>query len=377
MPAPAPPVVQMRLETSPAFVDLTFNQPLSMVQVPGDNTRWYLVERAGRIWSFANDPTVASAELFLDLSEKIESGPIEAGLLGLAMHPQFASNGEFYISYTRNENGLESVIARMRSSDDGQTGDPATEEVLLTLPQDFNNHNGGQIVFGPDDLLYLGFGDGGSADDPNDRAQDSSNLMGALLRIDVNTDQSYAIPGDNPFSTNARCEDGFSNEPCPEIFAYGLRNPWRFTFDREGGALWLGDVGQDRFEEVNRVVLGANYGWRIREGANCNIPREGCDTNGLSDPVTEYDHSLGASITGGYVYRGTEVSLLQEHYLFGDFVSGRIFAVPENAADGSSAEVLLETEFRIASFAEDASGELYLLDFAGGAVHRIIEVPDE
>ncbi|MEO0437563.1 MAG: PQQ-dependent sugar dehydrogenase [Pseudomonadota bacterium] len=376
-PEPAPPLMPMRLGTSPAFPALTFNQPLSMVQIPGDDSHWYLIERAGRIWRFPNDSAATSAELFLDLSEQIESGPTEAGLLGLAMHPEFALNGEVYVSYTRNESGLESVVARLRSSDDGLSADLSTEEILLTLRQDFNNHNGGQIVFGPDGRLYVGFGDGGSGDDPNDRAQDASNLMGALLRIDVNTEQSYAIPNDNPFSSNARCEDGFGNAPCPEIFAYGLRNPWRFTFDREDGALWLGDVGQDRFEEVNRIELGANYGWRVREGANCNIPREGCNTNGLSDPVTEYEHSLGASITGGYVYRGSEVSLLEGRYLFGDFVSGRLFAVAADAASGAEAEELLETDFRIASFAEDGNGDLYLLDFAGGGVHQLIEVPDE
>ncbi len=371
-PTPEPPPSQARLATMPVFSALSFVQPLAMLQAPDAPDRWFVAERAGRVLTFDNDPQTTQSTVFMDIRARVDSGADEAGLLGIAFHPRFADNGELFVSYTRDNGGLESVISRMLSLDGGLTVDPATEQVLLTVAQDFSNHNGGQLLFGPDGFLYIGFGDGGSGNDPNNRAQDSSNLMGAILRIDIDGTAPYQIPPGNPFAANATCPQGFGGAPCPEIFAYGLRNPWRFSFDRLSGTLWAGDVGQGQFEEINRIGAGENFGWRVREGAHCNIPSTGCDTSGLTDPVTEYDRSQGVSVTGGYVYRGTLLSTLAGRYTFGDFGSGMLFAVDADAATGTAPEPLLETGISIASFGEDSNGELYLVDYAG-ALHQLIE----
>jgi hypothetical protein len=202
--------------------------------------------------------------------------------------------------------------------------------VLLTVDQPFSNHNGGNLVFGPDGLLYAGLGDGGSSGDPQDNAQNTRTLLGKMLRIDVSAGTGYTIPASNPFAANSRCTTGNGSDPCPEIFAFGFRNPWRFSFDRATGELWVGDVGQGAWEEVDRVVAGGNYGWRFREGAHCFEPASGCPTahdgQPLIDPVAEYDHATGESITGGYVYRGTANPALVGRYVFADFISGRLFA---------------------------------------------------
>ncbi|MEM6485666.1 MAG: PQQ-dependent sugar dehydrogenase, partial [Pseudomonadota bacterium] len=283
---PAPPTgPPTQLGTERVFSMLSFDQPLALVQAPDSDAVWYVVERAGRVWMFENRPDVSSASLFADLSAQIESGPGEAGLLGLAFDPEYVTNRGVFVSYTRNSLGLESVVARMETSESGMMLDPTTEIVLLTVPQDFTNHNGGQIQFGPDGFLYVGLGDGGSGNDPNDRAQDTTNLLGSIARLDVSAGDEYAIPPDNAFAGNPRCADGFGAASCPEIFAYGLRNPWRFSFDRTEGTLWAGDVGQDRFEEIKRITVGGNYGWRVREASACNIPSTECETDGLLDPV--------------------------------------------------------------------------------------------
>lgn len=372
-PSPGPPT---QLVTERVFSMLSFDQPLALVQAPDSDAVWYVVERAGRIWMFENRPDVGSASLFADLSVQIESGPGEAGLLGLAFHPEYATNREVFVSYTRNNLGLESVVARMVSIDSGMMLDPSTETLLLTVPQDFTNHNGGQIQFGPDGFLYVGFGDGGSGNDPNDRAQDTTNLLGTIARLDVSAADGYTIPPDNTFAGNPRCSDGFGAMSCPEIFAYGLRNPWRFSFDRADGTLWAGDVGQDRFEEINRLIAGGNYGWRVREASACNIPSTGCETDGFLDPVASYDRNAGVSVTGGYAYRGTQVDLLVDTYVFGDFGSGRIFGIPIDASTGTQPTELLETQFNISSFGEGTDGELYVIDYATGTLHQLTEAPE-
>ena len=219
-----------------------------------------------------------------------------------------ATNGEVYLSYTSG-GPLTSRISRFTSADGGQTLDPGSEEILLTLSQPFGNHNGGNILFVPDGYLYIGFGDGGSAGDPGDRAQNTSNLFGAILRIDVDDGVPYGIPADNPFGMNALCSGGQGAEPCPEIYAWGFRNPWRWSFDSETGELWVGDVGQGQWEEVDKVTPGGNYGWRCREGAH-DFNTSGVCPAGLIDPVIEYSHSVGFSITGGYVYRGSAIPKL-------------------------------------------------------------------
>jgi glucose/arabinose dehydrogenase len=310
--------------------------------------------------------------MFLDITAQVSSGG-EAGLLGMAFHPDFgAGNFDVYVSYTRTAAPIESVVSRFSSTDNGLTLDPASEFIIMTIAQDESNHNGGQIGFGQDGFLYAGWGDGGGAGDPLERAQQTNNLLGSFTRIDVDSASPYAIPATNPFATNTNCMGGFGVDPCPEIFAYGLRNPWRWSFDSQTGIIWAGDVGQADWEEVNRIELSMNYGWDEREGAHCFEPATGCDTNNV-DPVTEYSHGLGGSITGGYVYRGTAVPSLAGDYIFGDFVSGRIWSIPESSPLGSTATEIFTTTYSISAFAEDIDGEIYVIDYATGDIYQIIE----
>jgi len=295
------------------------------------------------------------------------------GLLGMAFHPDFANNGEVFLSYTQA--GPVSYVSRFFSLDGGITLDSSSEQPLIVMPQDFGNHNGGNIAFGPDGFLYIGFGDGGSANDPNNRAQDNSNLLGAMIRIDVDAGVPYGIPPDNPFVGSPLCSQGFGAGQCPEIHAFGLRNPWRWSFDSQNGDLWLGDVGQGAWEEVDIIVAGGNYGWRLREGAHCNPNRNdpNCNSNVLIDPVAEYDHTVGRSITGGYVYRGNAIANLSGSYVYADFGSGRIFRAFASGQGNFDSEELLDTGFAISSFAQDDDGELYFLDYGAGGIHRIVD----
>lgn len=347
-----------------AFPNLTFSKPVLLIQAPGDASRMFVVEQGGTVRAFSSSDSVTLAEVFVDISARVESGS-EAGLLGMAFHPDFARNGQVFLSYTRPGPGgatpLVSVIARYTSRDGGRTLDPASEEIVLTQNQPFRNHNGGHIVFGPDGLLYIGLGDGGSAGDPLEAGQDTDTLLGKLLRLDVRSGTSpYSIPADNPFATGGGR---------PEIWALGLRNPWRFSFDRANGDIWLADVGQYNWEEVNRITRGGNYGWDEREGAHCYEPSSGCRTTGLIDPVAEYDHSNGrCSITGGFVYRGNAVPALQGAYLYGDYCTGEIWGMP---AGGGAPARLVGGGINISSFGEDNAGELYVLSYAEGAVLRV------
>jgi glucose/arabinose dehydrogenase len=377
-PPPPPPAIDVAptIDLVQVFTSLTFNGPVSLQQAPGDATRWFIVEQAGTIRAFANANDATATLTFLDVSGRVISGG-ERGLLGMAFHPDFPNTPEVYVSYTGEPN-LTSYVSRFSSVNGGQTLDPATEQVILSVPQDFSNHNGGNIVFGPDGNLYIGFGDGGNAGDPLDRAQDNTNLLGTMVRIDVDGGNPYAIPSadpGNPFAANATCPQGFtlSGEACPEIFAWGLRNPWRFSFDRQSGDLWAGDVGQNAWEEVDIIVAGGDYGWDDREGAHCFEPSAGCIIDSI-DPVTEYDRSLGASVTGGFVYRGSAIPDLVGWFVFGDFVSGRLFAVPEDSVSGVEPAVLLDTGLAIAAFGESVDGELFVLNY-GGSIHQLIDVP--
>jgi glucose/arabinose dehydrogenase len=266
---PPPDVIPPPIVTLERILpELELDRPVALLQAPGDANRWFVVEQGGIVKVVEDGPGSTRAEVFIDLTSVVSDGG-ETGLLGMAFDPDFASNGAVYLSYTGDPAGvLTSFVARYSSYDGGRTLDPSSAEVLLQLVQDFGNHNGGQLAFGPDGFLYIGLGDGGSADDPNNRAQDTTNLLGALLRIDPRGGSPYAIPAANPFADNAPCPQGFGAAPCPEIFAWGLRNPWRWSFDTATGQLWLGDVGQSRWEEVNVIRAGENYGWRIREGAH-------------------------------------------------------------------------------------------------------------
>jgi glucose/arabinose dehydrogenase len=314
----------------------------------------------------AQDGTAAVA---LDIRDRVDAAPSEAGLLGIAFHPRFAENGEVFLSYTATGAPLISRISRFVSRDGGRTVDPASEVVILTQPQPFANHNGGQIVFGPDGFLYIGLGDGGSGGDPQGNGQNPNTLLGKILRINVDSrtpEQGYGIPPDNPFAGGGGRG---------EIFATGLRNPWRFSFDRTGGKLWAADVGQNAWEEVDIIVRGGNYGWNAREGAHCFEPAQGCRTEGLIDPVAEYPNAAGdCSVTGGYVYRGAAVPALAGNYLYGDFCSGKIWGLPlgANGNPSGAPRLLLDSTAQISSFAEGNDGEIYLLNFGEGTVHRVV-----
>lgn len=373
-PPPPPPPAAPRIDIAEVFTQVSLAQPLVLVQAPGDGSRWFAAERAGVIRVFDNEPGANSAGVFLDIRSQV-SAVGEGGLLGMAFHPSFPATPEVYVSYTAPDSQLISVVSRFRSADNGATLDPGSEEPLMLVPQPQTNHNGGNIAFGPDGYLYVGFGDGGGSGDPGDNAQNLSNVLGAMLRIDVDGQTLYSIPPDNPFAHPDLCPQGFGGpEPCPEIWAYGLRNPWRFSFDSATGDLWLGDVGQNAWEEVDVIVAGGDYGWDDREGAHCFEPPSGCITDSI-DPVTEYDRSLGNSITGGYVYRGSAIPDLAGWYVFGDFGSGRVFGIPADGTPPVEPEVFLETDLSIVTFATDVDGELYLADIATGRIFQVVAAP--
>lgn len=356
-----PAVEKVEISLSAAFPELSFEQPLDL-QSPNDGTdRIFVVEKPGRIKVFPNDANADGFTLFLDLGNDL-STTSEQGLLGLAFHPEYASNGFFYVYYTPNTQ--QSVVSRFSvSTADSNRAERDSELVLLEIAQPFTNHNGGQIAFGPDGFLYIALGDGGSGGDPLNHGQTTSSLLGSILRIDVDdteNDANYAIPQDNPFVN----DQGTRNE----IYAYGLRNPWRMSFDSQTDKLWTADVGQGAIEEIDVITAGGNYGWKLFEGTECFSGD--CDSSGLIPPLFEYDHSNGdRSITGGYVYRGMELSSLQGKYIYGDFVSGRIWALEE---DGSANSLLVESGLAVASFGTDANNELYVCAF-DGSIYKFVE----
>ncbi len=349
-----------QLELEVAFPNLSFENPLDLQDAKDNTNRLFVVEQPGVIRVFANESTVTTTKVFLDIRDRVDYGG-EKGLLGLAFHPDFKNSGYFYVDYTA-PNPLRTVIARYHVPP--QTPDQADKNsqlILLEIPQPYSNHNGGQIVFGPDKMLYIAMGDGGSAGDPQGNAQNRQNLLGDLLRIDVDhpsAGKNYGIPADNPFVGNSQ---GFREE----IYAYGLRNPWRFSFDLQTGRLWVADVGQDRIEEIDIVEKGKNYGWDIMEGSSCYEPASGCDQSGLELPIWEYTHSLGQSITGGFVYRGSNVPELVGACIYADFVSGRIWALRYDGTNRPTNTLLLDTNLPIASFGMDKNNELYICAFDG------------
>ncbi|HEX7081365.1 MAG TPA: PQQ-dependent sugar dehydrogenase, partial [Gammaproteobacteria bacterium] len=376
--APAAGSPEIALEE--AFPHVGFTQPLAMIQAPGDDSRWFVLEKPGRVLVIDNDPNVTAAETVLDVDAFLDvNDASEGGLLGMAFDPAFAENGTVYLSFTEGT-PMVSVVKRF-TSPDGTTLDPAAEDVLR-VNQPFENHNGGQIGFGPDGYLYIGLGDGGSGGDPQGHAQNTKDLLGSMLRIDVAGDAPYEIPADNPFAGNPTCGPD-PNVPaaadCPEIYAWGLRNPWRWSFDADTGALWVGDVGQGTREEIDVVERGGNYGWNCREGriAYPGTHSPACaDATGLIDPVHDYPRSEGTSVTGGYVYRGTAIPALVGSYVFGDYGSGRIWRLAGDGAGGYTAELLLDTNLAISSFAEGLDRELYVVDLVGGGLYRIVAAGD-
>lgn len=332
------------------------SSPTFVANAGDGSNRLFIVEQAGTIRVL--QPGSSTPTLFLDIHSKVVAGG-EQGLLGLAFHPQYTSNGRFFVYYTRAGDGTL-VIAEYHVSADPNVADPA-ETVLLTIPHPTNtNHNGGMLAFGPDHLLYIGVGDGGSANDPPNNAQNINVLLGKILRIDVSLPGVYSSPSSNPF---------FGSTPgADEIFAYGFRNPWRFSFDRVTGVQWVGDVGQGAREEVDMpIVNGGNYGWRVYEGLLCtNNDPSLCNPGNYIFPIFDYTHINGrCSITGGYVYRGSQGALPGGTYVYGDYCSGEIFAW-----DGSAQTLLLDTALNISSFGEDEQGELYVVNL-GGTVSKI------
>lgn len=340
-----------------------FDQPLGIAHA-GD-TRLFIVQQRGRIAVF--NGTNVLAQPFLDVSSLVSCCG-EQGLLGLAFHPRYRDNGFFYIDYT--DRAGNTVVARYSvSATDPNRADVSSARVLLTVAQPYANHNGGHLAFGPDNYLYIGLGDGGSGGDPGDRAQDLSTLLGKILRIDVDGGTPYAIPPSNPFVNRAGARG--------EIWAYGLRNPWRYSFDRTTGDLWIADVGQDSWEEVDFApatsIGGENYGWRKMEGTHCYNPSTNCRDASMTLPVYEYSHAEGCSITGGYIYRGAKYPALKGTYLFADYCSGSVWGT-KSAGNGTfTTRKLLSSGASVTSFGEDVAGELYLIDGAKGIVYSIRE----
>jgi len=353
-----------------AFPHLTFNAPVALLQHPVDRRRWYVVEQSGRVLTFEGEDASA-ADVFIDIRDRTVSGG-EAGLLGMAFHPDFAANHRFYLSYTGAGAPLVSHVSAFTADATDTSADPSNETALLDMPQPFGNHNGGWIAFGPDEFLYIGMGDGGSGGDPENNGQNPRTLLGGLLRIDVDRSDAargtpYAIPAGNPFSGNLDCSSG---DGCPEIYAYGFRNPWRWSFDSHTGDLWVGDVGQGAWEEIDRVDPGFNYGWNIMEGNHC-YDAGSCDTTGLVLPVAEYGHDVGISVTGGYVYRGGAMPDLLGDYVFGDFGTGRIWRIVDADQGGTQVELLISSGLNISSFGQDDHGEVYVVSYADGCIYRL------
>ncbi len=357
---PASTQNQLLFDIEEAFPNLQFFNPVGIYHSGDSTNRLFVVAQEGEIYVFENSEGVATAKVFLDIKDRVLFGG-EQGLLGLAFHPDFADNGFFFVDYTA-ENPRRTVIARFAVSQvNPDQAEKDSGRVILEVPQPFSNHNGGQIAFGLDGYLYVALGDGGSGGDPQGNGQDRLSLLGSILRIDVNAPsegKEYGIPVDNPFMGNS---EGYREE----IYAYGLRNPWRFTFDPLTGWLWVGDVGQNRREEIDIVEKGKNYGWNIMEGSLCYSPSEGCNRTGLELPLWEYGRDLGISITGGFVYRGSKFPDLIGTYVYGDFGSGRIWALEYDGVDDPVNLELLDTGLNIASFGIDEDNELYICAFDG------------
>lgn len=344
------------------------NFPTYLSAPAGDLNRLFIVELAGVI-RIVKDGTLLPTP-FLNISLQVSTGG-ERGLFGIAFDPEYASTGRFLVHYTDPAGNTR--LSLFRVSSDPDVADGASEQVILTAVQPYDNHNGGQVTFGPDGFLYLGLGDGGSGGDPHGHGQDLSELLGSILRIEVDSGPAYTIPADNPFVqvTGAR----------PEVWSYGLRNPWRFSFDRATGDLYIADVGQSRYEEIDvssaaeGAGKGVNYGWNRMEGDHC-FGTGGCDRTGLALPALEYEHSQGCSVTGGYVYRGSAVPALQGLYFFADLCQSwvRSFRYQGGTATELTEWPSLSTGGSIVSFGEDAAGELYVLD-AGGRVLKIVPDP--
>jgi glucose/arabinose dehydrogenase len=362
--SPATPVSPQSIALQPIVTGLT--SPLGLEPSPDGTNRLFVVEQGGTIHIIQNGALVPTP--FLDITSKVTTGG-EMGLLGLTFHPQFAQNGKFYVNYVRTVGGqIQSIIAEYAVlAGNPNQADPASERILLTVDQagNFSNHKAGQLAFGPDGLLYFGLGDGGSEGDPFGNGQNTQTLLGKMMRIDVNTTSpglQYGIPPDNPF---------VGGGGLPEIYAVGFRNPWRFSFDRSTGRLFVGDVGQDKFEEVDIVQKGGNYGWSTMEATHCFNPSSNCNMTGLTLPIAEIPHPEGEAVLGGFIYHGSALASLQGQYIFGD-LNGRIWTLQEGPPNSFTRSLLMDTGLSLSSFGQDQSGELYVVDIGSGRVLKII-----
>jgi hypothetical protein len=356
-----PPDQNGPLTIEEAFPGLSFTRPVDFQHAGDNSNRIFIVEQRGVISVFQNDAQTTNKTAFLNIESRVEDSSNEEGLLGLAFHPDYETNGYFYVNYTAS-NPDRTVISRFSvSAADPNQADPASEMVLLTFSQPFGNHNGGQISFGPDGFLYIAVGDGGSGGDPRENGQNLTTLLGSILRIDVDQQhgtKQYSIPENNPFANNP---SGFREE----IYAYGLRNPWRFSFDTANGQLWTGDVGQNSYEEIDIIKKGGNYGWKTMEGFHCFNSND-CNMQNLELPIWEYDHDEGdLSITGGFVYHGDAIKQLQGLYVYADYVSGRIWSLDISDPENLINTELLKADFPISSFGVDQNQELYICGFDG------------
>ena len=358
--------------------------PIGMAAPNDGRGRIYVIEQGGKIRILSSDSIWKNS--FLDLTKKIDAGNAaysEKGLLGLAFHPQYKTNGRFFVFYSAplKAGGFDhkGVLAEYTCKPGSPYADPKSERVIFEVPEPESNHNGGQLAFGPDGFLYIGLGDGGGAGDQHGLAGNGQNLatwLGKILRIDINGVAPYQVPPDNPFVNNKNAK--------PEIWAYGLRNPWKFSFDEKTGDLWCGDIGQNTYEEIDKIEKGKNYGWRIQEGNHCFNPSNDCKTSGLIAPLAEYDRNIGYCVIGGYVYRGKAVSSLQGKYVFGDWKGG-IFSLDADRRDYSMQFVLCNAKgtndsgFHINAMGRDQDGEIYIIGqkvigtvFATGAIYKLI-----
>ena len=353
----AQPPVALKLVTN----DL--KQPVFVTHAGDGSGRLFVVEKGGTIAILRGGQR--APDPFLDITDLITSSGSEQGLLGLAFHPDYKNNGRFFVYYTA-KNG-DDTLASYKVSSDADKADAASGTVMFAQSDPAPNHNGGMLAFGPDKYLYVGLGDGGSAGDPWGNGQNRNVLLGKLLRLDVDHAAPYAIPPDNPWPSGGDAR--------PEVWAYGLRNPWRFSFDRATGDLYIGDVGQNQYEEIDFQPAGEpggrNYGWNVREGMHC-YQAQSCETNGFVEPVAEYSHAQGCSITGGYVYRGPAMPQFQGNYVYGDYCSGLIWTLRQTAPGQWSQNNLLDSGRSISSFGEDQAGELYLTDIGDNGLYQFV-----
>ena len=344
-----------------------FQKPVYLTALKNQSDTLFIVEQAGRIQTIIYGRTSAP---LLDIRERVHTPNMpgdERGLLGMALHPNFRNNGKFYVNYVNRED--MTIISTFNLEDEQLTAD--SEEIILSIKQPYSNHNGGQVAFGPDGYLYIGLGDGGYAGDPESNGQNTHTLLGTILRLDIDGEKPYTIPEDNPFYNN--------NQGRPEIFCYGLRNPWRFSFDRETGDLYIGDVGQNSWEEIDFIpitdVSGANFGWNDMEGSHCYPTGEDCNQDNLITPIFEYPNNAnylktligwnqneakGCSVTGGYVYRGNEILSLYGKYIYGDWCTGDIWALTYSDEENYLNEDIIESGINITSFGLDQNNELLI-----------------